>query len=95
MGMAELGQALNAVRHSDMVDFAGPRDPSLVAAAENALGVSFPPTYRRFVTELGAGGVDAHEFYGVIDENFNDSSIPDGIWLTLDDRQRFGLPKIS
>ncbi|CAN5232970.1 hypothetical protein BH18ACT4_BH18ACT4_04360 [soil metagenome] len=33
------------------------------------------------------------EFYGAIDDNFVDSSIPDGIWLTLDERERFGFPE--
>jgi|SRR5918994_2896471 hypothetical protein len=93
MGMAELEQALEAVRDSDRAHFVGPREPTLVAAAEEALGVPLPPTYRRFITELGAGSVGGLEFYGAIDENFVDSSIPDGIWLTLDERERFGLPK--
>ena len=93
MGMAELEQALDAVRDSDRSRFVGARDPALVTAAEEALGVPLPPTYRRFVTELGAGSVGGREFYGAIDENFVDSSIPDGIWLTLDERERFGFPK--
>lgn len=93
MGMAELEQALDAVRQSDRARFVGPRDAGLVSAAEEALGVPLPPTYRRFVTELGAGSVGGREFYGAIDENFLGSSIPDGIWLTLDERERFGFPK--
>jgi antitoxin YobK len=93
MGMAELEQALEAVRASDLADFVGRRDPSLVTAAEDALGVSFPPTYRRFVAELGAGSFGGTEFYGAIDENFDTSSVPDGIWLTLDERREFGLPR--
>jgi hypothetical protein len=91
--MAELDRALDAVAESDQAHFVGRRDTTVVEAAEEALGVSLPPTYRRFVAELGAGSVGGREFYGVIDENFVDSSIPDGIWLTLDERTRFGLPK--
>jgi hypothetical protein len=93
MGMSEFEQALDAVRDSDRARFVGPRDPGLVSAAEDALGVALPPTYRRFVTELGAGSVGGREFYGAIDDNFVDSSIPDGIWLTLDERERFGFPE--
>jgi antitoxin YobK len=93
MGMAELELGLEAARQSDRARFVGPRDPGIVAAAEEALGLSFPPTYRRFLAELGAGAVAGREFYGAIDENFDDSSIPDGIWLTLDERKRFGFPK--
>jgi hypothetical protein len=92
MGMAELERALDAVRDSDRAHFVGPREPTLVAAAEEALGVSLPPTYRRFVAELGAGSIGGREIYGAITENFVDSSIPDGIWLTLDERERFGFP---
>jgi hypothetical protein len=36
----------------DDADFAGPRPPELIQAAEEALGVQFPPTYRRFVSEM-------------------------------------------
>lgn len=93
MGMAELEQALAAVARSDQAHFVGPRDPGLITAAEEALGVALPPTYRRFVAELGAGNVGSREFYGAIDSNFVESSIPDGIWLTLDERERFGFPK--
>lgn len=92
MGMGELEQALDAVRDSDRSHFVGRREPALVTAAEEALGVHLPPTYRRFVLELGAGSVGGREFYGAIDENFVDSSIPDGIWVTLDQREVFGFP---
>lgn len=93
MGMAEFEQALEAVRGSAMAHFVGPRDPGLVEAAEAALGLAFPPTYRRFVAELGAGAFGGSEFYGAIDSDFVASSIPDGIWLTLDERDGFGLPR--
>jgi hypothetical protein len=93
MGLAELERALEAVRGSDRAHFVGPRNPGLIAAAEKALGLALPPTYRRFVSELGAGNVGPREFYGAIDSNFVDSSVPDGIWLTLDERERFGFPK--
>jgi antitoxin YobK len=93
MSMAELEQALEAAGASDLADFIGPRDRGLVTAAEAALGVSLPPTYRRFIAELGAGSFGRSEFYGAIDENFDTSSVPDAIWLTLDERRGFGLPR--
>lgn len=92
MGMTDLEEALRAVRASDQADFVGPRDPALVSAAERALGVSFPPTFRRFILDLGSGSVGSREFYGVIDDNFATSAVPNGIWLTLDERKKFGLP---
>ena len=78
--------------NSDNADFVGPRSEALVRAAEAALGVTFPPTYRRFVLEYGAGNFGSAEFYGVIHNNFPKSSVPDGIWHTLTDRQGAGLP---
>lgn len=93
MGMAELERGVAAVADSDLAFFAGPRDASLVAAAEDALGLSLPPTYRRFVSELGAGNAGSREFYGVTTDSFTDASVPNGIWLTLDEREQFDLPK--
>ena len=60
----------------DDADFAGPRPAELIQAAEEALGVQFPPTYRRFVSEYGAGNIGSTEIYGVIDFDFEASSIP-------------------
>jgi hypothetical protein len=92
MGIAEYEEALALVlAHRDDAHFAGPRDETLVAAAEAALGVTFPPTYRRFVRELGAGGIGAEEVYGVICEDFR-GPIPDGIWMTLKIRADSNLP---
>jgi antitoxin YobK len=79
-------------RHDDLADFMGERPEELVAHAEDALGVKFPPTYRAFVKELGAGDIAGEEFYGVIDDNFESSGVPNGIWLTLHERTDSGLP---
>ena len=92
MGLAELEQAVEAVRHSDMADFLGPRDAQVVAAAERELGVTFPPTYRHFVSELGAGGVAPNDFPGVIDGRFDEASPLDVVWVTLDQRRTYGFP---
>jgi len=93
MGIAELDEALTLVRmHSSDAHFAGPRDVGLIAAAEAALGVSFPPTYRRFLLELGAGSVGSVEIFGVINDDFEHSGIPDAIWYTLTERSETQLP---
>lgn len=34
----------------------------------------------------------AAEFYGLIDDNFEESEVPDGIWYTLSERRESGLP---
>ena len=94
MSMIDLDEALELIssRAGD-AHFIGARHGSLIDTAEAALGLSFPPTYRRFLSEKGCGDVAGAEFYGVVDENFVDSSIPDAIWLTLQQRDGDSLPK--
>lgn len=93
MGMAQIEEALALIRaHPESSHFVGRRDAQLVDEAEVALGVTFPPTYRRFLLELGAGSVAGEEFDGVITRDFAHSSVPDAVWATLKHRTQFGLP---
>jgi hypothetical protein len=92
MSMSDLERALALVgEHADRARFVGPRDPETVEAAEAALGVTLPPTYRRFLSELGAGSLAGREFYGVIDTDF-EATVPDAVGLTLEARETTGLP---
>ena len=45
-----------------------------------------------FVRSLGAGSVGAEEIFGVTSDDFVDSAVPNGVWLTLDARREWGLP---
>jgi hypothetical protein len=63
-----------------------------VARAERALDRPFPDSYRAFVSELGAGDAGGEEFFGLVDGDFEDSAIPDAVWLTLTERRDSGLP---
>lgn len=93
MSMTDYDEAVALVgKHQEAVDFAGPRDETLIVAAETALGITFPPTYRRFVREFGALGIGSEELYGITDSNFTQSAVPNGIWLTLKYRSRSHLP---
>ena len=76
----------------DRARFHGRKDDALIDAAETALGLRLPPSYRRFVRELGAGNYGADEFYGIIDGDFDRGGVPDGIWCTLSARAEWGLP---
>jgi hypothetical protein len=87
----ELARAMMA-EHPSWCDFEGPRGETLVALAETKLGLTFPPTYRRFLLELGTGTFGTAEFYGVIHDNFEDSSAPDAIWYTMSERRQGRLP---
>lgn len=93
MSMGDYERAKSMIAASKgRAHFAGPRAETLVRKAAEALGVHFPPAYRRFLMEYGAGSFGSAEFYGVIDEDFEDSSVPDGIWCTLEERKNSNLP---
>lgn len=93
MSMADYDRARTMLATGNAVlYFAGPRPPALIDKAEAALGVRYPESYRRFLLEYGAGSVGSAEFYGVIDENWDDSSVPDGVWCTLSERHQSGMP---
>lgn len=85
--MREIREALDLIaKYPERCFFAGPRHPDLVARAEEALGATFPPSYRLFLERLGAGSFGAFEVYGVVNEDFHNSAVPDGVWLTLNER---------
>lgn len=72
-------------------DFEGAKPEALVSKAEAALGVKFPPTYRRFLLELGCGDINGVEVFGLINDNFEKSTVPNGVWLTLNERRSIDL----
>jgi hypothetical protein len=70
---------------------AGPRSEALIEWAERTLGFRFPPSLRRFVRDFGAGDLGGVEICGVTTEISENDAVPNGVWLTLDER-RNGLP---
>jgi hypothetical protein len=90
MGMEKYRRARELIAKAGGGDFVGPKPESLVARAEAALGLRFPPSYRQFVLDLGAGDIGGFEVYGLVDDDFEDARVPDAIALTLDAR-RSGL----
>jgi antitoxin YobK len=75
-------------RHLHVV---GPATPERIQAAEQALGVTFPPSYRRFLGELGAGSILGREVYGVVPD-ISAAGPPNVVWMNLDRRQAESLP---
>lgn len=73
-------------------DFAGPQQIASIEEAERRLGLRFPDSYRRFLTESGAGNLGSDDIYGVFDSHSDTSGIPDVVWATLDGRETLGLP---
>lgn len=95
MSMNDLHKAIRLVKKKGSGDFEGSKPLTLVQSAEKRLGAKFPPTYREFLLRLGCGDIGGREFYGIINENFDNSSIPNAIWLTLDERKISNLdPKL-
>jgi hypothetical protein len=92
MGMHQFRQALRMIERSGEGDFTGPIPQQIVVEAEELLGVRFPPSYRQFLLKLGCGDVAGAEFYGIVDDKLREGPIPNGIWLTLDERETAGLP---
>lgn len=93
MSMEDLTRALSLIgERAGEAAFVGPRTELVTRTAEKALGLRLPPTYRRFVLELGAGSFGAAEVYGVIDADFERSSAPDAVWATLRAREENDLP---
>jgi hypothetical protein len=93
MGMVELREAFRIIENSSNADFDGEKDEALIDRAEKFLGLKFPLTYREFLRTLGCGGIKGKEFYGVIDDDFESSSVPDAIWLTDDERKSSKLDR--
>ncbi|MBL9016310.1 MAG: SMI1/KNR4 family protein [Myxococcales bacterium] len=60
--------------HENPCEIAGPVPESAINAAEEALGVTFPPSYRTFLRTFGGIAIPAHlgivhDFVGVTHEN--------------------------
>jgi ABC-type phosphate transport system auxiliary subunit len=81
--MREFEEALALVEERlDEADFEA-QPEERVSRAEQTLGVRFPPTYRRFLIQLGAGGVGGEEIYGLVNDDFEDVRPPQAVGLTL------------
>ena len=76
--MSQINKLLERCTLHPSASFTGPREESIVAAAEEALGHSLPSAYRTFVLRLGAGSIGSSEVYGVIGESF-DGPVPDAV----------------
>jgi hypothetical protein len=94
MGMEKLTTAIRMIsEHPELSEFVGPRPAAWIAAAERCLNVRFPPTYRTFLLELGAGAFGSVEFFGVVDDNWEDSGLPDVVWLAMRAQREGWLPQ--
>jgi len=86
MSMQNYEKAIELIDQAGGGDFEGAKSESLVSKAEAVLGIKFPPSYRRFLLEMGCGDISGVEVFGLINDNFEKSTVPNGIWLTLNER---------
>jgi len=91
MSIQNYEEAVELIDKAGGGDFEGVKPESLVSKAETALGIKFPPSYRRFLLEMGCGDISGVEVFGLINDNFEKSTVPNGIWLTLNERGSIGL----
>lgn len=81
------------LKNEELHDFVGGRSQRLILNAERKLNLIFSPFYLDFLQTFGAGSFGAEEIYGIINDDFENSSVPDAIWYTLTERQESNLPK--
>jgi hypothetical protein len=91
MSIQNYEKAKDLIDQSGGGDFEGAKPEALVSKAEAVLGLKFPPSYRRFLLELGCGDINGVEVFGLINDNFEKSTVPNGIWLTLNERGSINL----
>ena len=65
MSIQNYEEAKRLIEESGDGDFEGIKPLSLVVKAEAALGIRFPPSYRRFLLEMGCGDIRGMEVFGL------------------------------
>lgn len=78
-------------QNSEISDFVGSIAEETLRKAENKIGITFPPVYREFVLNYGAENFGSEEVYGILKDDFDNSSIPDSVWFTLKQREEIDL----
>jgi len=80
--------------HPGLIFYRGqPIDDARIGEAEAAVGVVFPPTYRRFLADYGALGFGSEEYYGIRPTGAVTDPSSYAVWLTLDLISSGYLPK--
>ncbi len=84
-------QAMTTIRQHPQVRWGAGADEKMISAAENALEVHFPLSYRQYLRSIGWCDVGSDELYGL------DSDLPHAyrnvVEATQAEREAIGLPK--
>ncbi len=78
--------------NEDLADFIGGQSNELIKMAEEKLDFKFTGLYLDYLQTFGVGNFGAQEIYGIINDDFENSSVPDAIWYTLTERKEINLP---
>ncbi|MFC4775750.1 SMI1/KNR4 family protein [Paenibacillus sp. GCM10023252] len=85
--------AVNRIKqHPELSDFNGGVPEEIVVKAEKLLGLKFPESYRDFLLQFGVGNFGFIEIYGIINDDFYNSGVPDAVWYTLQEREEVNFP---
>lgn len=94
MSMQSLLEAFKLIEEKkEISDFEAIDDEGIIMEAEEKLGINFPKTYRLFLMKYGCGGVGSSQIYGIPKQGIEAWGVPNGIWLTLDERKKWSYPK--
>lgn len=75
-----------------IADFVGGCTDELISLAEEKIGLKFTGLFFDYLKTFGAGNFGSKEIYGIINSDFENSSVPDAIWYTLTERREINLP---
>ncbi|TSB48563.1 SMI1/KNR4 family protein [Alkalicoccobacillus porphyridii] len=78
--------------NDDIADFTDGCSDVAIKKAEHLLNLKFDGVYLDFLLTFGAGNFGSQEIYGIIHDDFEQSSVPDSIWFTLTERKEQNLP---
>ncbi len=67
--------------------FTGPVSDSKIEAVSEELGVKLPDSYKRFLSEYGAGGITGTKILGIESDDFSSM-----VTYTMQYREEFGIP---
>jgi antitoxin YobK len=83
--MATIAKAAEIIEANyDLADFVGGVPFEEIWVAEQALGLTFPESYRDFLTKYGAGSFGGQMVYGL---GVPDTGLPNVVWATTEMRR--------
>ncbi|RSM76166.1 hypothetical protein DL991_23295 [Amycolatopsis sp. WAC 01375] len=94
MSAVEASERLIDLVHAnpDLANHADGCDEVAIAAAERALGIPFPPSYRRLIEEFGTWDIAGEEFLGVYRTPASGNELLGSAVETLSARDQYGMP---